>query len=119
MDKIESFNEIIYHSLSVLQVYMYIKSSNQSTVDCNHSSRCLDQGEGVYGQFERNRRDSERRIEYSGDVGEAGISVVAGAVSSRRASICVEGACEAVRSVEGAGGSCVGRPAAEYGDYRR
>lgn len=118
MDKIDSFNEVIYHSLSVIQMYLYNKSSNQSSVVCDHSSRCLDRREAVCSRFERNRRDSERRIEYSGDAGEAGISVAAGAVSERRAVICVDGACEAVRRVEGAGEACVGRFGTEDGDYR-
>ena len=118
MNKIDSFNAITLHFLSVLQMYLYNKSSNQSAVDCNRSSRCLDRREGVYGRFKRNRRDSERRIEYSGDAGEARISVAARAVSARRARIRVDGACEAVRSVEGAGGECVGRFGTEDGDYR-
>ena len=118
MNKIESFNAVILHSLSVLQMYLYNKSSNQSPVDGNHSSRCLDHREAVCSRFKRNRRHSERRIEYSGDAGEARIPVAAREVSARRAGLCVDGACEAVRSVEGAGGECVGRSGTEDGDYR-
>ena len=103
MEKIDSFNAVILHCLSVLQTYLYYKSK-QSSVGGNRSSRLLECRAVVCSKFERNRRDSERRIEHSGDAREARVSVAAGAQSARRSSIGSGWAPEAVRSVEGAGG---------------